>query len=125
MDAALQVLRYLKGTPDVGIYLNNSPNFSLVGCCDSAWVACPDSRLPVTGFCVSLGGNLLSWKSKKQPVVSLSFAEAKYRVVSKFVAELSWLVHLLFDFGLTVDRGIPILCDSQAAIHIAKNPVFH
>ncbi|XP_033508991.2 G-type lectin S-receptor-like serine/threonine-protein kinase At4g27290 [Nicotiana tomentosiformis] len=45
--------------------------------------------------------------------------------MSKVVAELSWLVHLSSDLGLQASTPLPVFCDNQAAIHIAKNPVFH
>ncbi|XP_070015971.1 uncharacterized protein [Nicotiana sylvestris] len=123
MTAALHVLRYLKSTSDVGIFLNNCADFSLVGYCDSDWTACPDSRCPVSDFCVFLGDSLISWKSKKQHVVSLSSVEAEYRAMSKVVAELSWLDRLLSDSSLHVSTPLLVFCDNQAAIHIAKNHV--
>ncbi|XP_060178798.1 uncharacterized mitochondrial protein AtMg00810-like [Lycium barbarum] len=125
MDVALHILRYLRGTSDVGIFLNNAPDFSIRGYCDSDWASCPDSRRSVSGFCISLGGSLISWKSKKQSVVSLSSAEAEYRAMSKVVAELVWLVRLLADFGFCLSSSVPVFCDNLAALHIAKNPVFH
>ncbi|XP_060212085.1 uncharacterized mitochondrial protein AtMg00810-like [Lycium barbarum] len=97
MKSALHLLRYLKGTSDVGVFFNNSPDFSLDVYCDSDWGACPSSRKSVTGFCVLLGRSLVRWKSKKQPVVSLSSAEAEYRSMSKAVAELSWLESCLHE----------------------------
>ncbi|XP_060179305.1 uncharacterized mitochondrial protein AtMg00810-like [Lycium barbarum] len=110
LQAALHLLRYLKGSPDVGVFFNSSSDLSLTAFCDSDWAACPDTRRSVTGFCVILGGSLISWKAKKQPVVSLSSAEAEYRSISKVMAELVWLViHLLilallcpFEFLLSV-----------------------
>ncbi|XP_019230465.1 PREDICTED: uncharacterized protein LOC109211384 [Nicotiana attenuata] len=107
MTAALHVLRYLKGTSDFGVLLNNSADLSLMASCDSDWADCPESRRSVSGFCIQLG------------------AEAEYRAMSRVVAELAWLVRLLSDLGLSVALPIPILCDNQAAIHIANNPMFH
>ncbi|XP_060188506.1 uncharacterized mitochondrial protein AtMg00810-like [Lycium barbarum] len=125
MQAALRLLRYLKRSADVGIFFNDCSDLSLAAYCDSDWAACPDPRRSVSGFCVLLGNSLISWKAKKQHVVSLSSAKAEYRAMSKVVAELTWLVRLLSDFGIAISAPIPVFCDNQAAIHIAKNPVFH
>ncbi|XP_016581997.1 uncharacterized mitochondrial protein AtMg00810-like [Capsicum annuum] len=123
--AALHLLRYLKGSPGLGLFFNNSAHFSLQVFCDSDWAFCPDSLRSVTGFCILLGGNLITWKSKKQPVVSLSSAESEYRSLSKVVGELTWLSHFLSDFGMHSSLPVPVFCDSRSVIHIAKNLVFH
>lgn len=67
----------------------------------------------------------MSWKSKKQLSVSLSSAEAEYRSMRRVVAELTWLNRFLLDLGNPPDLPIPVHSDSQSAIHIARNPVFH
>lgn len=125
MQAALHLLRYLKGSPGFGLFFSDSPDLTLRVFCDSDWASCPNSRRSVTGFCVLLGDSLISWKSKKQPVVSLSSAESEYRLLSKAVGEITWLSRLLSDFGIQISLPVPVFCDSQSAIHIAKNPVFH
>ena len=40
-------------------------------------------------------------------------------------AEVTWLIRLLQDFGLTNLQPVTLFCDNQSAIHISKNPVFH
>ncbi|XP_075086168.1 uncharacterized protein LOC142168895 [Nicotiana tabacum] len=125
MHAALHILRYLKGSSDVRVFISSSTDLSLSAYYDSDWAACSDTRRSFTGFCILLGDSLVGWKAKKQPVMSLSSAEVEYKAISKVVAELVWVVRLLSDFGISVPADVPVFYDNQAAIHIAKNHVFH
>ncbi|XP_075101908.1 uncharacterized protein LOC142177332 [Nicotiana tabacum] len=60
MFVALHILRYLKGTPDLHLFYSNSSDFTISAYSNSDWVACPDTRRSVTGFCVFLGDSLIS-----------------------------------------------------------------
>ncbi|XP_019244609.1 PREDICTED: uncharacterized protein LOC109224487 [Nicotiana attenuata] len=124
-NAALLVLKYLSSDPGQGILLSATPSFSVLAFCDADWASCKDSRRSVSGFFITLGGAPISWKSKKQVSISLSSAEAEYRSIRRVTAELTWLVRLLEDFSAPVTLPIPLHSDSKAAIHIARNPVFH
>lgn len=124
-EAALHVLRYLKHNPGQGLFYNSSSNFNLAAYCDADWAACSHTRKSVSGFVIFIGDSLISWKSKKQHTVSLSSAEAEYRSLRRITAELAWLSRLLTELEVPDITPIPIKCDNQAAIHIAKNPVFH
>ncbi|XXG46179.1 hypothetical protein AAC387_Pa02g1092 [Persea americana] len=125
MDAATRVLRYLKGTPGHGIMLSSSTSLTLSSFCDSDWAGCPMTRRSTTGFCIFLGSNPISWKTKKQTTVSRSSAEAEYRAMATLTSELQWLQYLLQDLRVPPTSPIPLFCDNQAALHIAANPVFH
>ncbi|XP_019233039.1 PREDICTED: uncharacterized protein LOC109213666 [Nicotiana attenuata] len=112
MKATLHLLRYLKGSADSEIFYNNDPDMSLKVFYDSDWASCPNSRRSVTGFCIFLGGSLVGWKFKKQPVISLFSTEAEYRSMSKAVTEVTWLSRLFYDFGVLLPSPVPIFCDS-------------
>ncbi|RVW90261.1 Retrovirus-related Pol polyprotein from transposon RE2 [Vitis vinifera] len=64
-------------------------------------------------------------KSKKQDVVARSNAEAEYRAMALATCELIWLKHLLRELRFGKDEQMKLICDNQAALHIASNPVFH
>ncbi|XP_021769500.1 uncharacterized protein LOC110733722 [Chenopodium quinoa] len=124
-DVALRVVRYLKKSPGQGILLRSDSALQLEGWCDSDWASCPLSRRSLTGGFVFLGLSPVSWKTKKQPTVAMSSAEAEYRSMSACSRELKWLRRLLRDLGVRHDSGMHLYCDSQSALYIAKNPVFH
>jgi hypothetical protein len=74
---------------------------------------------------VFVGGNLVSWRSKKQIVVSRSTTESEYRALSKGVCEMLWVKHLLSELKLLRKGPLRAWCDNQSAISIANNPVQH
>jgi len=125
MKAALHVLQYLRNEPALGIMLNNSPTFDLLAYCDADWATCSHNCKSVSGFVIFLGNTLISRKSNKQVIVSLSSAEAEYRSLRCLTAGLAWLSRLLSELTLISITPIPVKCDNLAAIYIAKNPVFH
>ncbi|MCI48745.1 retroelement pol polyprotein-like, partial [Trifolium medium] len=77
--AALRVVRYLKGNPGQGVFLDSASDLYLHGWCNVDWAACPLTRRSLTGYIIFLGNSPISWKTKKQQVVSRSSAESEYR----------------------------------------------
>ena len=68
--------------------------------------------------------NLISWKSKKQSVVSRSSAESEYRAMTESVCEIIWIHQLLMELGIETSVPIKLWCDNQAAMHIASNSIY-
>ncbi|XP_078167096.1 protein DA1-related 1-like [Carex rostrata] len=95
MDVVYHILKYLKSASGKGLIFRQNEHMNIEGYCDSDWASCQDVRRSTTGYCMFVGGNLVSWKSKKQPVVSKSMAEAEYRVMALGVAGMLWLKRLL------------------------------
>ena len=76
-------------------------------------------------MCTYVWGNLVTWRSKKQSVVSRSSAEAELRSLASGVCEGIWLKRVLDDLKIIIEGPIKLFCDNQAALSIAKNPVHH
>ncbi|KAK6162888.1 hypothetical protein DH2020_002729 [Rehmannia glutinosa] len=127
-----QILCYLKGAPGRGLLYGRHGN-SKVECftgiiesySDADYAGYKDDRRSTSGYCIFVGGNLVSWRSKKQTVVSRSVAEAEYRSMADSVCEIVWIHQLLKEIGFELTLPAKLWCDNQAARHIASNPVFH
>ncbi|XP_031256490.1 DNA topoisomerase 3-alpha-like [Pistacia vera] len=124
-DAVLHILKYLKGAPGREILYSDHGHNKVEGFLDADWAGSSVDRRSVTGFCVFVGRNLISWKSNKQPVVARSSAESEYRAMAQVTCELIWTRHLLREIGFGDPGTMDLWCDNQASIHIANNPVFH
>nr|XP_016513771.1 PREDICTED: uncharacterized mitochondrial protein AtMg00810-like [Nicotiana tabacum] len=125
LDAALRVVRYIKGSPGLGVFLKRGPISHLFAYCDSDWAAYPNTRRSITGYVIKPGDSLLSWKSKKQQTISRSSTEAEYRSLAAVAAEVTWIVGLLQELNVALNQPVYLYCDSKATLQIASNPIFH
>ncbi|PWA96217.1 hypothetical protein CTI12_AA041970 [Artemisia annua] len=123
--ALIKVLRYIKLCPGQGLFISKASTLPLKAFCDSDWANCSATRRSVTGFCIFLGPNLISWQSKKQSVVSRSSTEAEYRALADCTCEITWLLSLLKDLRIKTTSPVPIYCDNQSSIALASNPIQH
>jgi hypothetical protein len=124
--AALKgLLRYVRGTVDFGLILHQSPSAELVVYTDADWAGCPDTRRSISGYVVFLSGNLISWSSKQQPIVTRSSAEAEYWAVANSVAKASWLQQLLAELHSPLAKSTLVYCENVSVVYLSTNPVQH
>jgi hypothetical protein len=123
MDVFYRILRYLKGTPGKGLWFKRNKHMNLEGYCDVDWASSRDDRRSTAGYYVFVGGNLVSWRSKKQVVVARSTAEAEYRAMALSICEMMWLKRLLGELKVLRNGTMRLHCDNVAAINITNNPV--
>jgi hypothetical protein len=125
MEAVYRILRYLKSAPGRGILFSKHDHLQVEAYTDADWAGSVMDRRSTSGYCTFVGGNLVTWRSKKQSVVARSSAEAEFRAMAHGVCELLWLKSLLKELGFDNKEPMKLCCDNKAAINIAHNPVQH
>ncbi|WVZ84389.1 hypothetical protein U9M48_031427 [Paspalum notatum var. saurae] len=123
-QAVKRIFRYLKFTPELGLWYSSGSSLSLRGFSDAYHAGYRIDRKSTFGTCQFLGTSLVSWSSRKQASVSLSTTKAEYIAAASCCSQLLWMKATLSDFGLRFGK-IPLLVDSTSAISVAKNPVLH
>jgi hypothetical protein len=124
LKALKRIIRYLKHTPNIVLWYPKGANPTLVGFSDSDFAGSLVDCKSTSGACYFLGCSLVSWSSKKQNSVALSTVEAKYIAVDSCCTQILYMKQSLVDYNIKLG-SVPILCDNESAMKIAKNLVLH
>ena len=125
MNAVIRILRYLKSSPGKGILFTKGDSLDINGYANANWAGSVQDRRSTSGYFTFVGGNLVTWRSKKQEVVARSSAEAEYRGMTKAICELLWIRNLMQDLHIKQVSPMKLYCDNKASCDIAHNPVQH
>ena len=123
-SAVKRIIRYVAGTAARSITFRHQSSFSLVGYSDSDDAGCPDTAKSTSGFIFFFGGAPVSWRSRKQKVVTLSSCESELVALSEASREVVWIRKL---FAQIYSRVLPptfIFEDNDCARKIAEQPKF-
>ena len=142
--AAKRVLRYLKQTKTLALTYHTTipqafsnynpqsniptmPQSDLLGFSDSDYAGDSNDRKSTSGYVFTVAGAAVSWRAKKQKLVSLSTVEAEYIGYSEAAREAVWLKRVYDEIRGEVMAPKPLMlfCDNQGAIEITRNPKFH
>ncbi|CAI7752873.1 unnamed protein product [Closterium sp. NIES-53] len=136
--AGMRVAKYLGQTPTVGLqYLAAAQRrqkgadgvepgrLFLTAFSDASYALELEDMTSVGGFICCVGGGPTAWESKKQVDQALRSVESEYMALFRAVREIVWQRRLLAELGEEQQGPTPLYCDSQGAIALAMNPVFH
>jgi len=123
--ALKQILRYIKGTFDFGLFYGYSNNFELVGYNDSDWGGDMNNKKSIIYFVFYIGDITFTWSSKKQSIVTLSICEVEYVATTTCVCYSIWLIILLKELRTPQEKLIEIYVDNIPTIALVKNHMFH
>ncbi|KAK4402370.1 Retrovirus-related Pol polyprotein from transposon TNT 1-94 [Sesamum angolense] len=124
-EALKWLLRYLNGSANRGLmFFKCAKGVNLTGYVDSNYANDRDSRRSTTSYIFTLCGSCITWKSQLQQIVALSTTEAEYIAATEAFKEALWLEGIVKEIGF-LKQKVTIFSDSQSAIQLCKNPVFH
>ena len=63
--AIYRILHYLKGAFGQGLLYKPCASLFVIGFSDVDWAGCRSDRRSTSGYCTFVGGNLVTWRSKK------------------------------------------------------------
>nr|GEX59404.1 putative ribonuclease H-like domain-containing protein [Tanacetum cinerariifolium] len=109
---------------DVGLVFEHGSSQWVEGYCDLDYAGDLDKQKSTTGYVFTLARALVSWKSTLQSTTALSTTKAAYMAMIEAVKEASWLQGLLGELEIS-QKFVTMHFDSQSAIHLAKNQVYH
>ncbi|KAD6452986.1 hypothetical protein E3N88_07691 [Mikania micrantha] len=124
-QAAKHILRYIKGTTDLGIHYLREGKGKLVGFSDSSYSVDMDDGKGTTGVVFYFNERPVTWLSQKQSTVALSSCEAEYMAATAAACQAIWLKGLIADITDEKEKPVVIKIDNKSAIALVKNPVFH
>jgi hypothetical protein len=108
LRCAERVLKYLSSTKDhVLAYRKSGTDFNLTGYSDADWAGCEVTRKSTSGILIYLNGSPIYWRSKRQPIVTMSSTGAE-------------LVAQDLKLSLSVT---PLLCANNSTVTLAKDPI--
>ena len=115
-NTAKRVLRYLKGTKNLGIIYRRNLETGGVkqdhvtpwGYCDMNYTEDPHDRKTTSRYSFMFVGRPIAWKSKKQASVALSTTEAEYYALGIACQEASWIRQICQELFMNLDK--PTCC---------------
>ena len=124
-EAAIRVVRYLKGTRLLSLRLGGPANVTLLGYSDSDYANCLETSRSIGGYCFSLGAGAISWASRKQKTVADSSCYAEYIALHEASHEAVFLRELLATLLGGDKSPTPLYCDNDAASILTQDHVWH
>ncbi|XP_045810869.1 secreted RxLR effector protein 161-like [Trifolium pratense] len=128
MIAAKRILRYLKGTLELGLLFpigTSSAGSTLIGYSDSDWCGDITDRRSTSGYVFKFNNAAISWCTKKQAVTALSSCEAEYIAGTFAACQAIWLNSVMKEIKCEPVKPLILRIDNKSSISLAKNPISH
>lgn len=118
--AVKDLLRYLKGTSNLGLAYKRAPKLDINVFTDADWAGDTKERKSTSGLIITLGGSPVIFASRQQPTVALSSTEAEFVAACEGAKEILWLTTFLTELKIEHERPV-MFVDNRSTIRMIKN----
>lgn len=118
--AVKRIIRYLKGSPNLGLLYSFERNEGLIAYCDSDFAGDASGK-STTGSVILFAGAPIHWRSQRQTLVTLSSTEAEYVSICSTIKDIVWIRKIARELKIINDEPTPLFCDNQSAVKISVN----
>ena len=111
LEGIYRVLAYLKRAPGKGLLYQRPGHLKIKAYSNARYAHDKADRKSHGGYATYVGGNLVTWRSQNQCVVSRSSADSEYRAMADTTSKMLWLRSLLIElnFQLAIIKQPPSL----------------
>ena len=123
--AVNQIFHYLAGSKELGICIRKEVNADAVVYCDADYAGDVNDYKSTSGILAFIGLTLVCWYSSKQSTTAQSSTDSEIISMNFAAKEIVWLRGLLNELSYTQTNPTVLKGDSQSAMMLGMNPVFH
>ncbi|XP_034676139.1 uncharacterized mitochondrial protein AtMg00810-like [Vitis riparia] len=122
---AKRIFQYLQGTKEFGLFYKNGEKSDLFGFTYSDYAGDLDDRKSTFGYVFMMETGVVSWSSKKQPIVTLSSIEAEFVAATTCAFQAIWLKKILKELHFKEKRLTQIYYDNNSTIKLSTKIQFY
>ena len=122
LKQAKRVLRYLKNTKSCKLTYKRNSGMQMQYYADASYATEPESK-SISGAIFQVGGNTVSWYTRKQSVIAQSTVESEYISLCTATKQAYWIAQMLSEITGKIQLPITAFQDNQGTIRLASNPI--
>jgi hypothetical protein len=122
-----RLMAYVLQSADTGVfYFKKAPSDpsldQILAHSDSSHWDCPQTRRSTSGYILFQNGGCINWRSKTQPLITLSSCESELVACTDATRDVLWARHMLSEQGAAQTDATPVGQDNQSTIQIIRSP---
>lgn len=120
-----RILHYFNHTQHLGLYFSSKPSFNLSVFSNVDWVGCLNDCKSIGGYCIYFDINLISWESKKQPIITRPSMEVEYKSIANTICDIFFVIEYAQWTEIFSISSHTLWYDNIGVTYLSINPILH